>query len=175
METAIVPGGPAPSIPFLRVVEGSSVVGDPPHLVTINRDDDHTEHVGRTTDGRQFFLTTPLEPANTLGASDGGEFVPLYRFDAAGKLLEARIDQFGLRATRDEAECRRVYQQRLRDLGEATFERIKVAPFTVARFGTAFGLVLRQPEDEDDQWAVEAMPGNYMAFFEPWDSGDYDT
>jgi len=24
-------------------------------------------------------------------------------------------------------------------------------------------------------WAVELQPGNYMAFFEPWDSGDYDT
>ena len=24
-------------------------------------------------------------------------------------------------------------------------------------------------------WAVEMMPGNYMAFFEPWDSGEYDT
>jgi hypothetical protein len=24
-------------------------------------------------------------------------------------------------------------------------------------------------------WAVEVQPGNYMAFFEPWDSGDYDT
>jgi hypothetical protein len=45
----------------------------------------------------------------------------------------------------------------------------------VERFGTTFGLVLRQPEDEDDPWAVEVMPGNYMAFFEPWDSGDYDT
>ncbi len=24
-------------------------------------------------------------------------------------------------------------------------------------------------------WAVELQPGNYMAFFEPWESGDYDT
>jgi hypothetical protein len=31
------------------------------------------------------------------------------------------------------------------------------------------------PEDEDDEWAVEMQPGNYMAFYEPWDSGDYDT
>jgi hypothetical protein len=36
-------------------------------------------------------------------------------------------------------------------------------------------LVPREPEDEDDPCVVEVQPGNYMAFFEPWDSGDYDT
>jgi len=41
--------------------------------------------------------------------------------------------------------------------------------------GTKFGLVLREPEEEADPWAVEMQPGNYMAFFEPWDSGEYDT
>jgi hypothetical protein len=35
--------------------------------------------------------------------------------------------------------------------------------------------VIRLPEEEDDTWAVEAQPGNYMCFFYPWDSGDYDT
>jgi hypothetical protein len=28
---------------------------------------------------------------------------------------------------------------------------------------------------QEDCCAVEVQPGNYMAFFEPWDSGDYDT
>jgi hypothetical protein len=50
-----------------------------------------------------------------------------------------------------------------------------VAPFAVERFGTTFGLVLRVPDEDGDRWAVEAQPGNYMAFFEPWDSGVYDT
>jgi hypothetical protein len=66
---------------------------DPPDLVAIDHDDYHAEHVGRTADGRQFFLTTPFEPA--IGGSDGNEFVALYLFDAAGKLLEAKIDEFG--------------------------------------------------------------------------------
>ncbi|MCU1676163.1 MAG: hypothetical protein JWM93_921 [Frankiales bacterium] len=56
-----------------------------------------------------------------------------------------------------------------------TFERIEVAPFAIERFGTTFGLVLREPKDEDEVWAVEVQPGNYMAFFEPWDGGDYDA
>ena len=34
---------------------------------------------------------------------------------------------------------------------------------------------LRAPESEDDGWWVELQPGNYMAFHEPRDSGEYDT
>lgn len=147
----------------------------PPDMIAIDHDDSHAEHVGRTADGRQFFLTTPFEPASRVGANEGGEFVALYRFDAAGKLLEARIDELGPRATMNEEESRRVYLQHLQELGNVTFERIEVAPFAVERLGVTFGLVLRKPEDEDDPWAVEVQPGNYMAFFEPWDSGDYDT
>jgi len=63
----------------------------------------------------------------------------------------------------------------LASLGVVSFDRIVVAPFKVDRLGTAFGLILREPEEEGDVWAVEMQPGNYMAFFEPWDSGDYDT
>ncbi len=151
------------------------MAGNPPILVAIDRDDYDAKHVGRTSDGRQFFLTTPFEPASAVGADDGGEFVALYRFDAAGKLLEAKIDALGPRATVNEEEARRLLRQRLEELGDVSCERIEVAPFALERFGTTFGLVLREPEDEDEVWAVEVQPGNYMAFFEPWDSGDYDT
>jgi hypothetical protein len=40
--------------------------------------------------------------------------------------------------------------------------------------GVNFGLVTQAPEDEDEEWNVIAEPGNYMAFYPPWD-GDYDT
>jgi hypothetical protein len=149
--------------------------GNPPDLVAIDHDDYHAEHVGRTADGRQFFLTTPFEPASAVGAGDGCEFVALYLFDAEGELLEARIDSLGPRVNVNPEEAHRLYLQRLQELGEVSFERIEVAPFAIDRFGTTFGLVLREPEDEEDVWAVEVQPGNYMAFFEPWDSGDYDT
>ncbi len=75
----------------------------------------------------------------------------------------------------NEEERHRAYQQRLKGPGGVSYERIEVAPFAVEGFGTTFGLVLREPEDEEDVWAVEVQPGNDMAFFEPWDSGDYDT
>lgn len=145
----------------------------PPILVAIDADDYHAEHVGMTDDGRQFFLTTPFEPA--INDGEGCEFVALYTFDRSGKLLAAEIDSFGPRKAMDVNERNRRYEDRLKSLGNVSPERIEVAPFALEMFGTTFGLVLRHPEEEGDPWAVEVQPGNYMAFFEPWDSGQYDT
>jgi hypothetical protein len=144
-----------------------------PYIIAIEHDDYHAKHIGSTVDGRQFILTTPFEPA--IGSKSGGEFIALYIFDTDGKLVEAKIDELGPRATMDKDKARSLYEKRLNELGDARFGRVEVAPFSIKRFGTEFGLVLREPEDEDDAWAVEMQPGNYMAFFEPWDSGEYDT
>lgn len=68
--------------------------------------------------------------------------------------------------------------RRLAELGPVDRGRIEVRPFEVERFGVTFGLVLRPPEDPEEEeagWWVEVEPGNYMAFYEPWDSGEYDT
>ena len=147
--------------------------GGPPDIVAINNDDYDAKYVGRTSDGRQFILTTPFEPA-TAGRT-GSEFVALYLFDAKGKLLEAKIEDFGPRTSLDHKKRRELRDRWLRELGDVIYDRIEVAPFAVERFGTTFGLVLREPEEEGAPWAVEMQPGNYMAFFEPWDSGHYDT
>ncbi len=145
----------------------------PPDIIAINNDDYHAEYVGRTSDGRQFFLTTPFEPA--IGNRKGSEFIALYLFDDQGVLIEAKIEDLGPRDTLDEERRIQLRDQWLHELGKVTYDRIEVTPFAVERFSTTFGLVLREPEDDDDPWAVEMQPGNYMAFFEPWDSGDYDT
>ena len=149
------------------------MVSKPPSLIAIDHDDYHAEHIGRTSDGRQFFLTLPFEPARS--GSAGCEFVALYLFDEKGLLIEAKIDSMGPRATMDNEARQHLYMQRLKELGEISLERIEIAPYSVERFGTSFGLVLREPDGGDDFWAVEVQPGNYMAFFEPWDSGRYDT
>jgi hypothetical protein len=105
----------------------------------------------------------------------GSEYIALFLFDGDGNLIESKTDDFGPRETLDDEKCRRCYEQRLRELGDVKFGRIDVKPFAIKQFGTTFGLLPREPMDEDDVWAVELHPGNYMAFFEPWDSGDYDT
>jgi hypothetical protein len=144
-----------------------------PKLVAIDQDDYYAKDVGWTVDGRQFFLTTPFVPA--VGNSKGAEYVALYIFDTDGRLLDAQIDELGPRDEVDADSARRLIAQKLAALGQTSAGRIQVAPFSVRRFDTEFGLVARAPEENGDPWAVEAQPGNYMAFFEPWDSGEYDT
>jgi hypothetical protein len=144
-----------------------------PKLVAINHDDYHAKHVGTLSNGRQFFLTAPFEPAS--GNNPGCEYVALFLFGSEGDFIDAKIENLGPRKELDEIHAQKVYDKLLSDLGDVTFQRIEVAPFSVERFGTKFGLILREPEDDADVWAVELQPGNFMAFFEPWDSGDYDT
>ncbi len=149
------------------------MANEPPKLIAIDHDDYHADNVGRTANGSQFFLTTPFVPA--IGGSAGREFIALYLFDAEGNLREAHIDDLGTRDELDEAEVEGVLKQRLAELGAVVYCRIEVQPFQLERFGIIFGLVLHPPESEDEEWSVEAQPGNYMAFYEPWDSGEYDT
>ena len=150
----------------------------PPTLIAIDRDDYHASHVGRLADGRQFFVTTPFIPA--MAGDAGREFIATYTFDKQGALVDARIDDLGPRAQVDSAHAKRLIERHLAELGRVNLGRIEVSPFEVERFGVTFGLVPRPPEDEDDDddedgWWVEVQPGNYMAFHEPWDSGEYDT
>lgn len=64
------------------------MTNEPPKLIAINHDEDHAEYVGRTRDGRQFFLTTPFEPA--INGQEGREFLALFLFDAQGSFWKRR-------------------------------------------------------------------------------------
>ncbi|MGD9679886.1 MAG: hypothetical protein AB7W16_01765 [Candidatus Obscuribacterales bacterium] len=143
---------------------------DKPDRFAIDHDDYHARHIGRTADGRQFFLTYLFVPA--LGDDQGNEFVALFLFDKEGQLLEARIDEFGPRSDLDLEERSKIYEKRLQELGPVSFERIEIAPFSIDRDGVAFGFIAKA---FDGTWSVELHPGNFMAFYEPWDSGEYDT
>lgn len=139
-----------------------------PSLLALDHDDYAARFVGRTADGRQFFLTTPFLPGDR-------DFLALYLFDGQGNLLVATIEELGRREQVDEKAAAARQSALLASLGEVTFERIEVAPFRIERFGTTFGFIAEAPEDEEDCWRVIVEPGNYMCFFEPWDSGEYDT
>jgi hypothetical protein len=145
----------------------------PPTLIAIDHDDHYADRVGHIKDGLQVFVTTPFVPAS--GDEIGREFLAVYIFDAEGKLVEARIDDRGPHSELDREQARRLLEQRMSELGPLDCGRIVVQPFAIERFGTTFGLVPRAPEEDGDGWWVEVQPGNYMAFHEPWDSGEYDT
>ena len=147
-------------------------VSSPTFKIAIEPDDYHARHVGRTPDGKQFFLTTPFAPA--LSGEPGCEYIALYIFSSKGVFEEARIDSLGPRTTMDRAAREGILQKRLSEMDGAP-ARIEIVPFSHLYDGREFGLIYRAAEDEDDLPAVEAQPGNYMAFFEPWKSGEYDT
>ena len=145
------------------------VDGLPPRFVRINHDDYHAKFVGKVHDGSQFFLTHPF--AQSLGDRPGANFMALYIFDEFGLLTDARIEQLG-EVTQSEVD--EMTQRWLATLGKYRFADISVAPFCVEKFGREFGLIF-DPEDEEElgSW-VTVQPGDYMAFYPPWD-GEYDT
>ena len=149
-----------------------SITTGRPTRLAIDPDDYHAAHVGLFDGGKQFFLTTPFVPALD---GPGCEYVALYTFSVDGQFLQAKIDGLGPRADLDRAAAKRIHDQRLSELGAIQIQRIEVEPFSIEEDGVVFGLIVREPEDPDDEWAVEVQPGDYMAFFEPWDGGVYDT
>ncbi len=154
---------------------GQPIAKGGPKKVALDHDEFSARYVGRTADGQQFFLTTPFVPGAGSGGNPGREFLALYVFDKAGALLSATIDDFGPRATLKEVDRVARRDELLASLGVVEYRRIRVAPFKVERFGVEFGFIPQPSEDQDEDWSVIVEPGNYMCFWPPWTSGDYDT
>jgi hypothetical protein len=147
----------------------------PPKSIRINHDDYHASLVGKTKDARQFFITQPFVPG-------GNDFVARYLFDKDGVFLDAKIHDLGARdsdvlpgnALLGDDNVESIQKQMLDELGDVKLCNIKVCPFSHDSHGVSFGLIAQAPEDDEEEWNVIAEPGDYMAFYPPWD-GDYDT
>jgi hypothetical protein len=139
-------------------------------------------YVGRTQDGRQFFLTTPFVPALFGGPLAGHDFIAIYQWDADGEFIDASFEEVVVRDadsplpgnTLPEESYEEGFRRALAKLGPVEFGDIEVAPFEVQFNGATFGLIPQPPENEEEDWTVIALPGDYMCFFSPWD-GEYDT
>src|SRR5262249_31034104 len=66
-----------------------------PEKISILHDEYHAKDIGRTSDGRQFLLTSAFDPA--MNKSRGREFVAVFLFDNDGTLVEDGIDELGTR------------------------------------------------------------------------------
>lgn len=147
----------------------------PPKYIRINHDEFYASLVGHTRDKKQFFITQPFVPC-------GHDFVARYLFDKAGQCIDVKLHDLGPRKTGEppgnalfeNSNAEAVQQKFLKELGDIEFGDIKVIPFSYESHGTTFGLIAQPPEEEDEDWTVIAEPGNYMAFYPPWD-GEYDT
>jgi hypothetical protein len=163
--------------------EGRSSMSAAPEKILILHDEYHARHIGQTSDGRQFFLTSAFDPA--IGERPGREFVALFLFDNDGTLIEDRIDDLGTRQQlgldgqlpgnkASGSIIEDAVERRLAELGALTFGDIEIRPFGIDRFDTTFGFLSIEPEEDGEEWRVEFHPGNFMAFYAPWD-GEYDT
>lgn len=141
-----------------------------PDRFTIMPDDYHAQLAGTAGDGRRFFITTPFEPATPT--DPGNEFVALFLWKPDGSFDEIDVDAFGPREQLAENDHQDALERRIARLGEFTIEPISVAPFAVASHGTTFGFV---PQEYEGLVSVTLQPGDYMAYTEPFDSGEYDT
>lgn len=137
----------------------------PPELVTIEYDDYHAKYIGRTAAGVQFFSPPIFVPG-------GDEFVVLFLFNESGDLIESKIENFGGRSTYDVEKARALRAEWLAQLEPFQFQDIRVKPFFVEHSGELLGMI---PVKWDNYWGVHVLPGDVMAFHEPWDSGIYDT
>ena len=159
--------------PEKQADRGAAVEG-PPQRFRIVPDDYHVPYVGTAQDGRKFFLSEELFAP---GPGRGSSYVGLFLWKADGTFDEVRVDEVprpqgvpvGQAAP---AGARRLVAQRLRELGDYTLEPIEVAPFTQEVGGVTFGWMLRR---YDGTYSLSIEPGDFIAYYAPWDGLDYDT
>ena len=97
-------------------------VNEAPKRICIGHDDYYAKLVGRTRDGRQFFVTQPFVPY-------GHDFVARYLFDGDGQFLSATIHDLGKRSTGEppgnalfsNTYAESLQQQLINELGEVEF------------------------------------------------------
>ena len=141
-----------------------------PQIILIGHDDYHATEIGRTKDNLQFFITSMFVPA--IGGKPGCEFMATYLFNTSGDLVNSKVDNLGPRANLAFNTVSNAKQQHIKALGPIKYLDIQVKPFAVEHYGLMMGLI---PSKFEGRWWVELLPGNCMAFHEPWDSGIYDT
>ncbi|MET9271138.1 hypothetical protein [Kribbella sp. NPDC003557] len=61
---------------------------------------------------------------------------------------------------------------RLGELGKYVLEPIDVAPFSVERNGVTFGWV---GDEFEGMYSIHIEPGDFIAYYAPWDGLGYDT
>ncbi|MBP2349179.1 hypothetical protein JOF29_000262 [Kribbella aluminosa] len=133
-------------------------------------DDYHVPYAGTAEDGRKFFLSEELFDG------DAG-YVGLYLWKADGTFDEVRVEQ--VRRTAGvppgqpaSAGAEALVGSRLAELGKYVLEPIEVQPFTTTVDGTTFGWVVDQFEGA---YSIHIEPGDFIAYYAPWDGLGYDT
>lgn len=141
-----------------------------PTKLRIIPDNFHIQNIGRTADGRFYWIDTQLISAARQVTRD---YVCTFLFDPDGRLADHSLEFIGVRGDYAKGAVRDAIARHIAALGQHSISEIWVKPFTVESDGAAFGLIPRQTQS--GVWRVEFMPGNTLSFYPPWDKGGYDT
>ncbi len=156
---------------YPEIIEGEAVKNAPERF-TIVPDDYHVPYAGTAEDGRKFFLSDELFDFGTA-STDGPAFVGLFLWNADGTFDEVRVSTLENEIGPDaRAESKQLVKGMLASLGDYVMEPITVAPFIEEIDGVRFGWLVTE---FDGQVSINIEPGNFIAYYEPWDGLGYDT
>jgi hypothetical protein len=144
-----------------------------PDRFTIVPDDYHVPYAGTAEDGRKFFLSDEL----FVPAEDGAAYVGLFLWKADGSFDEVRVDRVDRDGSLPPGQAGPtgaddVVRKRLAQLGDYTLEAIQVEPFTQDVDGVTFGWRVTR---YDGTVNINIEPGDFIAYYAPWDGLTYDT
>ncbi|KRA31398.1 MULTISPECIES: hypothetical protein [unclassified Nocardioides] len=147
-----------------------------PERFTIAPDDYHVPYAGTAEDGRKFFLSDELFEFDSATESSAG-YVGLFLWNADGSFSEIRVDRVsradgvppGQAASADADD---LIEKRLAELGDYELEPITVEPFLRTIDHVEFGWAVSEFEGD---YSINIEPGNFIAYYEPWDGLEYDT
>jgi hypothetical protein len=144
-----------------------------PERFTIAPDDYHVPYAGTAEDGRKFFLSQEL-----FSVLDGVGYVGLFLWKPNGTFDELRVDEVdrpdGVPVGQaGPAGADDLVAARLAELGDYVLEPIEVEPFTRTIDGVTFGWKVGRYDD--GSYYVNIHPGDFIAYYAPWDGRDYDT
>ncbi|WP_369370475.1 hypothetical protein AB1046_16995 [Promicromonospora sp. Populi] len=150
-----------------------AVAGEAPERFTIVPDDYHVPYAGTAEDGRKFFLSEEL-----FSLDSGFAYVGVFLWNADGTFDEVRVDTVdrsdGLPPGQPGgAGAEDLVAARLAELGDYVLEPIEVEPFTQDVDGVTFGWNVDRYED--GTYYINIEPGDFIAYYEPWDGLGYDT
>ncbi len=147
----------------------------PPDRFTIVPDDYHVPYAGTAEDGRKFFLSDEL--FDIEGSDDGSSYVGLFLWKADGTFDEVHVDKVGRPSglppgQAGPADAKDLVEARLAELGDYVLEPIDVEPFTEEVDGVTFGWKV---DEYEGTYSVNIEPGDFIAYYAPWDGLEYDT
>jgi hypothetical protein len=147
------------------------VEGQAPERFTIVPDDYHVPYAGTAEDGRKFFLSEEL-------FGPAAAYVGLFLWKADGTFDEVRVDEVarpeGLPPGQaGPADAQDLVDAQLAELGDYVLEPIEVEPFIEKVDGVRFGWKVGRYED--GSYFINIEPGDFIAYYAPWDGVEYDT